>query len=232
MDKAFLGKFWKKNIQRNIYRVVSDEYASSIKKNGMTPAKDPFKGMHPKIKALYRLMLKLEKEGLVYREKWRDGPVKASYIIKVSRASMDNNYIDFVADYKQALRFKGKWKGGALTNVVFNFCRFLLLNKAKLSGKEQKLVCSLFEWTKKKMGFRNRIMVVKGSSRCFETAKLLLLPKDGRKQYLASPYGSFKHFLKTVRGRFAVYEPYLSRTELGYLRVLGRIGPKEIVRIS
>lgn len=187
MDEAFLKRFWKQNIDRNIYRVVSEEYIPGIRKNGMNPAKDPFKGMHPKIKSLYSLMLKLEKKGFAYEEKWRDGPVKASYIIKVSRASIGNNFIDFVADYKQALKFRGKWRGGALTNVVFNFCRFLLLNKGMLSAKEQKLVYLLFEWAKKKRRFKNRIMAVKGSAKCFETAKLLLLPNAAENNTLHHP---------------------------------------------
>ena len=117
--------FWNKFIDRDIYRVTSEEYLPEILENGLNPKNDPFSKMYEDIDKLFRIMIRFEQEGIIYQEKWRDGPVRASEIIKFNEASRQNNYLDFVADYDQALKFYNKWRGGALTNVVYNFSTFL-----------------------------------------------------------------------------------------------------------
>lgn len=213
---------WEKWVNRNIFRVTSDEYLEDIKTNGLDPNRDPFEGMYEHIDKLFKIMLKLENKDIIYEEKWRDGPAKASDIIEFNKPSRENKYIDFVADYNQALKFCEKWKGGALTNVVFNFTNFL--KNKELTTEEKELVTKLLKWAEKKRRFSNRIIAVKGSNKIFENAKMLCLPK-GKNFLIQSPYGSLENFKKNYQAEIL---PFLTTQELSYLRVEEKI-PAEAI---
>jgi hypothetical protein len=173
MDKTDLFEYWNEFINRDIYRVISEEYLQEIIKNGLNPQEDPFSKMYEKIDELFELITKFEKKGVVYQEEWRDGPVVASEIIKFNEASRKNNYLDFVVDYNQALKFYEKWKGGALTNMIYNFSNFL--QDQILSCDERKLVDVLYNWSSQKRNYKNRIIAIDGSNSVLENAKILFL---------------------------------------------------------
>jgi hypothetical protein len=229
MNEGQLKDFYKKYIDVKIYRVISKEYLPKIKKEGINPKKDPLKIKYKEIKKLFELIEKYERKGIVYTETWRDGERKGSEIIKISKKSMNNNYIDFVTDYKQVLKFKDKWRGGALVNTISNYINFL--KKQNLSNKEKKLIEKLKLWSNKKRKYQNIIIYTKGSNKYFENAKLLLLPLNGKIQTVKSPYGSYEHFKKKIKNNFKKYEQYLKQKELSYIRVTSKI-PKENIFIS
>ena len=65
-----------------------------------------------------------------------------------------------------------------------------------------------------------------GSSKFFEKSKFLLLPIKGKKEMVKSPYGSYRHFKKTMKDK---YKEYLKKEELSYLRVVDKIPKEEIL---
>lgn len=223
MDENDLLKFWKEFIDRDIYRVTSEEYLHEILENGLNPKNDPFSKMYGDIDELFQIIIRFEKEGIIYQEEWRDGPVMASEIIKFNESSRQNNYLDFVTDYNQALKFYDKWKGGALTNVVYNFSTFL--QNQNLNEDDKELVDKMKDWSTNKRNYKNKIISVKGSNHVFENAKMLCLPENGERKIVESPYGSFDHFKKTVSGKFDLYKPFLKIKKLSYLRVTENIAP-------
>lgn len=228
MEEKQLKEFYKKYIDIKIYRVIPEEYIKEIKNEGMNPKKDPLKNRYNTIKKLFKIMKKFEKEGIIYTENWRDRNRKGSEIIKINLKSMKNKHIDFVADYNQATKFKEKWKGGALINSISNYINFL--DKQELSSKEKEIIEELKLWIKEKQNYKNVMIYVRGSNKCFEKAKLLLLPINGKIKTIKSPYGSFKHFKKIVKNKFTRYEKYLKQNELSYLRVTSKI-PKEAINL-
>lgn len=221
-------EFWNEFIDRDIYRITSEEYLQDITKRGLDPSNDPFQKMYTDIDLLFKLMIKYEEKGIIYQEKWRDGPVTASDIIEFNRASRTNNYLDFVVDYQQALKFYRKWRGGALANVIFNFTNFL--QNQELSLAEKQLVDKLHDWSSKKRSHKNRIVAVKGSNLIFENAKMLCLPENGERYTMPSPYGSFEHFKHTTKGKLDLYIPFLQIKELSYLQVTEKI-PADAIKI-
>jgi hypothetical protein len=214
-------EFWNEFVDRDIYRVTSEEYLQDMTERGLDPSNDPFQELYKDMDSLFELMVKYEEKGIVYQEVWRDGPVTASHIIEFNRDSRTNSYLDFVADYRQALKFYGKWRGGALTNVIFNFTDFL--QNQELSLLEKQLVGKLHEVSSEKRIHKNRIVAVKGSNTVFDDAKMLCLPKKGERFTLPSPYGSFEHFKQVSRGKLDAYLPFLKIEELSYLRVSGKV---------
>jgi len=223
MEEA-LFRVWNQYVNRDVYRVTSEEYLPEIKREGLDPKKDPFKEKYLEIEQLFQIMTQLEEKGITYQERWRDGPITASGIIRFNSTSINNDYLDFVADYEQALKFYQRWRGGALSTVVFNFTSFLA--DKKMSTTEKDLVERLHQWSEEKRSYPNHIITVNASHPAFESAQMLCLPKKGQRTTVASPYGSFDHFKEEVKDRIEVYLPYLKGEELSYLRVGQRIGPE------
>jgi hypothetical protein len=228
MNEKQLYEFWKKYVNTKIYHVTSEKYISVIKKNGLNPKKNPLGNKYPEIIQLFKLIKRFEDKGIIYTEEWRDGIKKGSEIIEISKESINNNYIDFVSDYNQALKFKKKWRGGALANIVFNYANFL--KNKRLSKSERELVRMLNLWAEKERKYKNKIIYVKGSGKFLEGAKLLLLPLKGKKKIVTSPYGSYEYFINVIRNKLNLYERYLKQEELSYLRVMDKI-PKEDIFI-
>lgn len=232
MSSNELYRFWKKYIDRNLYRVISSEYLSNIEKNGLNPKKDPYTNFISDIKKLFKLVIKLEKNGFVHEQDWGFKKVKGNYIVMVSSEDIDSPYIDFTPNYKETYYYK-KHKGGALIQTIIKITNDILDRKPKLTSSELKLVISLNQWSKKKSQFNNKVLFVKGSSKCFESALFQnRLGKKGKDKYWESPFGRYEHFKKVIeKNGLKKYEPYLKGEKLFYLRVTTKIPSKEIYKV-
>ncbi len=229
MDEKYLKRFWKKYIDRNLYRVVSNEYLNEIKKNGINPGKDPYEKIIPDIKKLFKLILKLEKKGFIHQQDWGFKVVTAKYIVKISTIDIDNPYVDFTPRYKETYFYR-KHRGGALVKTVKEITTDILKRKPLLSKIELALVNKLHQWAMVKSSYKNKVLFFKGSSKHFETAHFQMIHSG--KKYIESPFGRFEHFKKVIlREGLAVYEPYLKGEKLFYLRAVDRIPGTEIFKI-
>jgi len=233
-DKELLG-LWKKYIDSKfVYRVISDEYAKDTKKNGLNPKKGPFKKIKPKLEKLFRLVLKLEKQGKVIYLDWKKKDlVRGREAVRVTRTDLNSPLIDFTPHWKMVLQFKKQWKGGAnVTNAEF-LCEEILKLNAGLTEKEKSLIKELLEWTKKKSKYKNRVIFIKGSSKYLEKAYFQhFLGKKEEKKYWVSPYGSFKHFKEVIKGyEIKRYLPFFKEEKFACLRVTKRIPASEIAKI-
>ncbi|MBU0461435.1 MAG: hypothetical protein KJ574_02505, partial [Nanoarchaeota archaeon] len=73
MNENGLYEFWNEFINRDIYRVTSEEYLLDMTKHGLNPSNDPFSKMYEEIEKLFEIIVKYEKKGIIYQEEWRDG---------------------------------------------------------------------------------------------------------------------------------------------------------------
>ncbi|MFO7711171.1 MAG: hypothetical protein R6V53_05395 [Candidatus Woesearchaeota archaeon] len=226
MDEKY--RFWKKYIDRNLYRVVSSEYLPQIKKEGLNPKENPFQQIIPEIKKLFRLVLKLEKKGFIHEQDWGFKKVTGEYIVMVSLEDIDYPFIDFTPDYNETYFYK-RHKGGALVQTIKKITEDIITRRPKLTSKELELVHSLNNWSEKKSQFNNKTLFVKGSSRYFESALFQIrLGKRGKDKYWKSPFGRFENFQTKNIGR---YEPYLKGEKPFYLRLTEKMPAKEIYKI-
>jgi len=230
MSDKELYRYWKKYIDRNLYRVVSSEYLSDIRKNGLNPKKDPYRKIIPEIKKLFQLVLKLEKNGFIHEQDWGlKNKVTGKYIIMVSTEDIDSPFVDFTPRYRETHYYR-KHNGGALTQTIKKITTDILERKPILSSAERVLVNRLNLWARKKSQFSNKTLLVKGSSKSFETA--LFQNKLGKKgdKYWKSPFGRFEHFKRIVQ-RYGLkkYEDHLKGKRLFYLRIKDKIPAKEIL---
>ena len=229
MDERYLRWFWKKYINVNLYRVVSEEYLSEIKKKGIEPNKNPFYKQIPQIKRLFDLLLKLEENGFGHQRTWGSQIVDAKKIIAVSTTDIDNPYVDFTASYKKTYYYR-KHRGGALVTTIRAITSDILERKPALSKEELELVENLHEWTIIKSSFINRVLFFKGSSKYFETAHFQMMGSD--KDYIESLFGRYEHFKAIIeKNGLEVYESYLKDKDTFYLRAVQKIPASEIIKI-
>ncbi|MBU0460728.1 MAG: hypothetical protein KJ771_08050 [Nanoarchaeota archaeon] len=229
MDERYLRWFWKKYIDKNLYRVVSEEYLKDIKRHGIDPDKDPYHKQIPLIKKLFSLLLKLEEDGFGHTRMWGNQIVDAKKIIAVSTKDIENPYVDFTASYRKTYYYR-KHRGGALVITVKEITSDILEKKPSLSKSELKLVNDLHEWAVFKSSFRNRVLFFKGSSRYFETAHFQMLGSG--KDYIESPFGRYEHFKQIVeKNEIDIYKPYLEDKDTFYLRSVIKIPASEIIKI-
>tara|TARA_Y100000310_G_C20703085_1_gene831933 strand:- start:12778 stop:13482 length:705 start_codon:yes stop_codon:yes gene_type:complete len=231
-DEKEFYRFWKKYINRNLYRVISSEYLSNVKKNGLNPKKDPYQKLIPEIKELFKLVIKLEKKGFIHKQDWGFKKVTGKYIVNVSSEDIDSPFIDFTPNYKETHYYK-KHKGGALIQTIRRIIEDILKRKPKLLSNELTLVNKIDKWSKKKSKFNNKILFVNGSSKYFETALFQnRLGKKGKDKYWKSPFGRFEHFVSIIK-KYGLkrYESYLKGEKLFYLRIISKIPAKEIEKI-
>jgi hypothetical protein len=229
MDERYLRGFWKKHIDKNIYRVVPEEYLEEINKKGIEPDVNPFHEHIPLIKSLFALLLKLEKGGFGHTRKWGNQIVDAKKIIKVSTTDIDNPYVDFTASYEKTYYYRNH-RGGALVTTIKAITSDILEKKPTLSKSELKLVNELHEWAAYKSSFRNRVLFFKGSSKYFETAHFQMVGSG--KKYIESPFGRYEHFKKIIeKNGMKIYEPYFDDPMKFYLRVVIKIPASEIIKI-
>lgn len=229
MYNKILYQFWKKYVDRNLYRVVSSEYIGDIKKNGLDPKKNPYQKITPGIKRLFSLVLKLEKRGFIHKQDWGFKKVSGKYIAMVSLEDLNSPFIDFTPNYKETHYYKNH-KGGALVQTVKKITTDILKRNPKVSQSELSLVKILYKWSLRKSRFNNKTLFVKGSSKHFESALFQnRLGKKGKDKYWASSFGSFEHFGRIVN-RYGLkrYAPYLKGKKLFYLRAREKIPYSEI----
>jgi hypothetical protein len=232
MDEKEINLFWKKYINKNLYRVVSSEYLLDVKKNGLNPKKSPYQGLVSDIKKLFKLVLKLEKEGFIHDQDWGFKKVTGNYIVSVSSEDINSKFIDFTPNYNETYYYK-KHKGGALIQTIKKITENILVKDPKISYTELTIVKKLNKWSNKKSQFNNKTLFVKGNSKYFETALFQnRLGNKGKDKYWESPFGTFKHF-KSIVVKYGLkrYEPYLKGKKLFYLRVKSKIPAKEIHKI-
>lgn len=230
MSKEKLLESYNKYVKNNyFYRVVSEEYEKDILKKGLNPSINPFESKKKDIFSLFKLVLKLKKEGFIMMRIW-SRPVDQEHIVNVTKKDLKQNFVDFTPDYKDTLSFYKDLKGGALANTVFIFTEELLLKQIGLTKKEKELVLRLNKWSKDKINTKNVVFKIKASSKYLEKAKL----QDPKlKDYLPSPFGSFEHFEKVVQKHcLETYIPYLKQQKLFYLRTKTKIAPEELKKIK
>jgi len=225
-----LYKIWKKYINKNIYRVTSDEYTKDIIKNGINPKKDPLKKIRPKLERLYNLVLDLENKGYIIILDWYEIKPIGSFVVRVSREDLEHPYVDFTPSWKDVIKYKKQWKGGAIASNAGKLCKEILKLKLELSKKDISLLTEILEWSKSKYKYKNKVVVVRGNSKAFETAKFQHhLGKIEPERYWESPYGSFNHFKKVIN-KYGLdrYKPFFKGEKVAHFRVIKSIRPKEI----
>ncbi|MBI2667599.1 hypothetical protein HYX17_02400 [Candidatus Woesearchaeota archaeon] len=226
MKERELLRFYRKYINKDLYHVVSLEYINDIKEEGLNPKKDPYQKLIPDIKRLFKLILRLEKKKFIHKQNWGFKIVTAKYIVKTSLKDINSPFIDFTPLYKETYYYR-RHRGGALVTTIKAITYDILKRKPELTKSEFDLVNMLYKWSIKKSKFKNKVLVVKGSSRCFETAHFQRVLSG--KRYIKSPFGRFEHFKKVINGYgFERYEHYLKEKKLFYLRVIDKIPASDI----
>lgn len=229
MNDKQLREIYNLYINKPIYRVQSDEYTRDMKKNGLNPKKDPFLRMRKRLEGLFKIVLRLEKQGIIFTLDW-GRPVSGSYAVKVTREDLKSPFIDFTIVKKDVMKMGKAWKGGANVTNTKELCNLIIGSGAAISNKEKKTVNYFIRWVKNKSRYKNRIIVVNGSSRVFESAHFQHhLGKAESERYWASPYGRFENF-KKVLGKYGLkrYLPFLKQEKVGHLRVREEIPASEI----
>lgn len=232
-----LYSIWKRLIDKNLYRVISEEYLKDVLKNGFNPKKDPFSNdIKKKIRRLLKIIIKLQRKRIVYVQfigKNNDLPITGEDIAMRSMISMDSKFIDLTPNYLQALKFNRKWRGGALTQTVRDCCEFLENKEEQLNESEKELIKELYVWSLKKGSYPNRLLFIRGSHRCLEKAKFHYQGAiHSHTTYWESPYGSFEYFKRlSKKCNIMRYVPYLKNEKYSYLRVVSKIPPSAIEKV-
>jgi|TARA_B100001971_G_C18186740_1_gene536103 hypothetical protein len=226
MNDKELHKSYKKYIDTNLYHVISSEYIKEIKKNGLNPKKDPYQKIIPDIKKLFSILLRLEKKGFNHKQDWGFKIVSTKHIIKTTLKDINNNFIDFTPWKKETYYYK-KRKGGALVTTIKLITNDILKRKPKLTKLQYNLINKLNNWSIKKSKFNNKIIIIKGSSKCLETTHFQRI--HTKNKYMKSPFGSFEHFEKIIKkNTLKTYESYLKGDKLFYLRIVDKVPASEI----
>ena len=229
MNEKGLFNYWKKYVDSTyLYRVVSEEYLSDIKKNGFDHKDDPFDRYKKDIFRLFDICLKLYKKGFIMM-RWWGRPVDQAHVIKCTANDLNKPFIDFTPNFGSAIKEYLRLKGGALVNTVLIFTEELLMKKPPLTSSEIKLIKKLNNWSRKKFSYNNKVVVIRASSKSFETAQFQYFWGDN----VESPFGSFEHFKKVVSKKgLDFYTPYLTGKKLFFLRTTTFIPASQIYKIS
>ena len=225
MQEIELNKYWKKYIDKNMFRVVSSEYLKDILKNGIDPKIDPYDKQGAYIRKLFSLLLKLEKNGFIHQQDWGFKTVNGNYIVKISLIDLEKPFLDFTPNYKETYFYK-KHRGGALVKTMKEITQDILKRKPKITKNELDLVKKLNKWSLEKSTYKNVTLFVNGSSKCFETAHFQAIHFD--KKYWKSPFGRFQNFKKNYSKKF---NPFLTGERPYYLRVIETIPAKVIYKV-
>lgn len=234
MNEKELYKFWKKNINIPIYRVVPSCDLKNIKKNGINPEADPYKGIEKEVKILLKIVNKLEKEGNDLHLFWGTKKVSFSYSLKVTLADFDIACIDFTPK-KDDIDYYLGYKGGAATHNLRQILEILEKYKINLAKKDEKAIKNIKNFVDKRL-CENKVLAFNGNSKIFEKSlfQKKRISKNKKKiiftehRYLKSPFGSFEHFKKFYNNNdLRPYIPYL-KSKMFYLRVKEKIPSKEI----
>jgi|APSaa5957512535_1039671.scaffolds.fasta_scaffold75905_2 hypothetical protein len=225
--EAELRKLYKKYVEgKYIYRSQPEEHIKDILKNGFNPDKDPYKKIRPKLEKLYELVLDLEKKRYEMILDWNGVYPNGSRAVKTSRLDLDNPFIDFATDLKEAKVFVKQFQGGAIAGNAIEFIEGIRGFNIKLTSSQKKLMKELEVWARRKMKFKNVLLRVDATSKALENAKIHTFEY---KMYFHSPFGSFENFKKAIEKEgLKKYMPYLKRKTKAYVRVISKIPAREI----
>ena len=194
-------KYYNKFVKdRKFYRVYSAEYEEDIKKHGLTPKRNPYQKLYPKIKKLFKILKWLEKHHTFeHTQQWGD-LVNSEIIIRVTLEDMEKDFIDFtpfdceVKYYKKLM----KGKGGAIVSTVKLITDDILERKPKLPWyASYKFIEDMNEWAKERGKHEIKVMYVLGSCEEFGSG-FYQVRGHLRKKGFPSPYGSLKHFKEII----------------------------------
>lgn len=225
-----LKQIWEEYINsQKIYRIVSEDYISEIKKNGFQPNQNHFNEIKPQLLELFNIVLNLKNKGFLMM-RWWENPVDQEVVVNCTKTDLEKNYIDFTPNFEKTIDYYLNLKGGALVQTILIFTEELLLKIPQiLSKKELKLVTMLNEWSRKKANSKNIVISLSASSSYFEKV-IFQIPNE--QKYLESPFGSFENFKKIInKNGLDAYLPYLKFEKLFYLRTKISIPPSEIIEI-
>lgn len=228
MEEKELYNLWKKHIDSKfMYRIVSEEYLPDIKRYGFNQKRNPFnKKIKKEIYQLFDILISLKKKGFILTLNW-GRPVDQEYVIRCTKKDLEKDYIDFTS--KQAVKYYMGLKGGGTVNTVLSFTEELLRKKPELNKKEWNLIIKLNQWAKKKGKYQNRVILIKASSKYFETANF----QSFIKEYVECPLGRFEHFKRIIQKRgLNFYKPFLTGKKLFHIRTIHPIPAREIVKIK
>lgn len=159
---------------------------------------------------------------------WKAVFPKGSIAVRVSREDLRKPFVDFTTNYKEALGFKKRFKGGALNSNIIQMIKKIEGFGINLIKSQKDLLKGLKKWAWDKSSHASVLLKIKCSSKSLEGAKFQNYA-HGAKRYWASPYGSFEHFKKVVnKYGFERYEPYLKGKRGAHVRVVDKIPKGEI----
>ncbi|MBW3021136.1 hypothetical protein KY334_07615 [Candidatus Woesearchaeota archaeon] len=196
-----LREYYNKHIKnRRFYRVYSAEYEEDIKEHGLTPKKNPYRKLYPRIKKLFRVLRWLEKHHTFEHTQMWGRLVDSEKIISTTLNDMKNNFIDFTpfkseVEYYQNLM---KGKGGAIVSTVKLITNDILERKPKLPWyASYKFIKKMNDWTIERGKHDIKVLYVLGSCEELNTA-FFQTRNEYKHDNLPSPYGSFEHFKKII----------------------------------
>ncbi len=220
-----MEQLYKKYVKdKKLYRVVSEEYIPTIKKEGLTPNKNPFKRVKKKIYKFFKIVKILENQGDVIDTKWGTESAPGSRVAHVTIKDLKKDYIDLNPDKKHNAYYK-KMNSGALVWNLEYLADELLKRKDKLTKKEIKLIKELKNFCKEKKKFKMKIISINADSEFLEKAHF----QHFTGKYWKCPLGSFENFKKIIeKYGWDKYRDYLEGKKLYYLRTKHNIPATEI----
>lgn len=216
-------KLWEKYVKnQHLYRIVPERYVVQIKKEGLTPDKNPYTKQQKEIIAFFNILLKLHKQGFIMM-RWWGKPVDQKQVVKTTLQDLNSNFIDFTPASK--IEYYCNLSGGALPQTIQIYCIELLTKIPPLSEKEWELIRKLQKWSRKLCMDKNKVIAIKASSPYLEHARFQHFTGPD----VESPFGSYEHFAKAIaKNGWKFYEPYLTSKKLFYVRTTKHIPSKEL----
>lgn len=227
-DEKELMRIWKRYVDgRFVYRAQSDEFTGFTLKNGLIPGRCPYSKIRFKVEKLFKWVELLEKKGYEMVLDWDGYYPKGSEAVLVSREDMDGNFIDFTLSYKEALDFKRRFRGGALTSNVLQMIEKIRGLDIRLTKSREDLLRKLEAWSFEKSKYKSVIVRVRCSSKVLGKARFQNFSCSER--YWESPFGSFENF-RRVAQKYGIerYMDYFEGKRNAHVRVVGRISGAEV----
>tara|TARA_B100000315_G_scaffold245047_1_gene270450 strand:+ start:74 stop:808 length:735 start_codon:yes stop_codon:yes gene_type:complete len=230
MEEKELKKLYSKYVMnRNFYRVVSNEYLPKIRKKGLTPEENPYDDFKGELRKFFLIIENLSRKVHTIHIKWAfENPV-GTRVSRICRKDLRKNYIDLNPDRKHNSYYL-RMKGGSMISNIKDLAKELLKNKSLLTKKNLEQIDKVLKFCDKKSKYKMSTIYIPRSSKYFEKAHFQHF--SGGK-YWPSPFGRYEHFKKVIlREGLRKYKPYLDGEKLFYIRLLKRVPAKEIHKIS
>jgi hypothetical protein len=230
-----LLEFWKKYIDRPIYRVVPNRTINVLLNKGINPDDSPYKNIIPKIKKICAIIQKVENKNITISFQRGNSEVTAKFVCQECLTDLSKKYIDFCASKKHIEYYLAVIPGGGVPNAIRRLTKKMLEQELPLSKKERKLIENMNYWAESLI-CKNKVIFVRGSSKIFENALFQLMGSSRKKKrksflesrYLESPFGRFEHFKKVIQKNGLIKYAYRLRNNKFYLRVRTKIPKEEI----